>query len=181
MDARLEAMKVTDWKASFRNVYERARKAYQDGAGSPQECIEKEDREFLAECGCSPQELFDLVEDDVTVGEPGFDRALRITEVRREYFLNVDQGKPPERMRRASEFPSPGETLGGFEWLPRILAKARAKLRGELPPELMFSCGGDRHFLRTHGLEPDDFLRAVWKAGNREDEVVSYVRSRGLK
>ena len=179
MGATLTAMKVTDWKAGFREVYERARQAYLEGAGSPQTCIEEGDRAFLAECGCSAQELFDLVEDDVTVGEPGFDRALRITEVRREYFLKVDQGKPPERLRRASEFPSPGETLGGLEWLPRILAKARAKLRGELPPELMYCCGGDRPFLSAHGLDPDGFLRAVWRADDREEEVVSYVKNRG--
>lgn len=173
-------MDEPSWMETFRAAYQRTRSAYEEGAGTPSSSISESDRKFLGEIGCSPQELFDLVEDDVTVGEPGLERALGITRVRWEYFQQVERGKAPERMRRMAEFPPPGDTLGGLAWLPRIIAKARGKLRGELPPELMYCCGGDRHFLGEHGLEPDAFLRAVWKAGDRDEEILEYVRRRGV-
>ena len=34
--------------------------------------------------------------------------------------------------------------IDGIAWLPRILVKARLKLRGEMPADLMYGCGGDR-------------------------------------
>ncbi len=167
------------WVEEFRGAYLRTRRAYEEGAGTPSECISESDRRFLGEIGCSPQELFDLVEDDVTVGEPGLELALRITKIRWAYFQQVERGKAPERMRRISEFPPPGESLGNIPWLPRIIAKARSKLKGELPSELMYSCGGDRHFLREHGLAADAFLQAVWNAGDRDDAILEYVQRRG--
>ncbi len=172
-------MKDSSWGETFRAAYERVKRAYEEGAGTPDTCVSREDGEFLAEIGCSAQELFDLVEDDVTVGEPGLEKAIGITRVRYEYFQEVEQGRAPERLCRITDFPPPGATLGGVHWLPRIIAKARAKLTGELPPELMYCCGGDRHFLQEHGLEPDAFLRAVWKAGDRETEILEFVRRRG--
>ncbi|MGE4183165.1 MAG: DUF5069 domain-containing protein [Limisphaerales bacterium] len=167
------------WAEAFRAAYRRARQAYEEGAGSPALAVSEPDREFLGEIGCSPQEIFDFVEDDVTVGEPDLETALRITRVRWEYFQEVEKGQSPGRLQRVQEFPPPGETLGGIPWLPRIISKARAKLRGELPQELMFGCGGDRHFLREHGLAPDRFLEAVWKAGDNDAEILDYVRRRG--
>ena len=59
----------------------------------------------------------------------------------------------------------------------RIIEKARAKLRGEMPDELMFCCGGDRAFLRKIDLHPADFLREVWAAGDDTQRVVRYVKS----
>ena len=167
------------WEEEFRKIYAKARRAYLDGATDAATCIAAADRPFLAGIGCSAQELFDLVEDDVTVGEPGIDRAVGITRVRREYFREVDGGRASGRTLGAADIPSPSATLGGIAWLPRILAKARAKLRGELPPELMYSCGGDRRFLRDNGLEADAFLKAVWKAGDDEASILDYVRRRG--
>jgi hypothetical protein len=41
----------------------------------------------------------------------------------------------------------------------------------------MFSCGGDRNFLRTQDIAPADFLRAVWAAHGDQDKVLEYVRS----
>jgi len=172
-------MDESSWVEEFRAAYLRTKRAYEEGAGTLPECISESDHRFLGEIGCSPQELFDLVEDDVTVGEPGLERALSITKVRWEYFQQVEGGKAPERIRRMSEFPPPGETLGDIPWLPRIIAKAQGKLKGELPSELMYSCGGDRHFLREHGLEADAFLRAVWKAGDQDNVILDYVRRRG--
>ena len=67
-------------------------------------------------------------------------------------------------------------SLGGHRWLPRIIVKAQAKLRGEMPPELMYGCGGDRPFLKNLGIHPGDFLEAVWRAGNNKQHVLDYLR-----
>lgn len=177
------SMSEATWQDLFRAVYQRARRAYEGGAGTPEACVTGADLKFLDGIGCSAQELFDLVEDDVTMGEPGPETAMKITAVRREYYLDVEKGRAPERVMQVSEFPSRQATLGGIPWLPRILKKAQGKLRGQLPAELMYCCGGDRQFLKAHGLEPDAFLRAVWRAGGGADAdaaILEYVQRRGV-
>jgi hypothetical protein len=63
-------------------------------------------------------------------------------------------------------------------YLPRILAKAKAKLRGELDPDLMFGCGGDRAFLaRSGGLHLADFLRQVWAADGDDGKIVTWIHA----
>ncbi len=66
--------------------------------------------------------------------------------------------------------------MNGMAYLPRILAKARAKLRGELDSDLMFGCGGDRRFLKNHGdIHPADFLRQVWAAKEDDQKLAAWV------
>ena len=75
------------------------------------------------------------------------------------------------------EVPIFGEELAGIAYLPRIIAKARAKLRGGLDPDLMFGCGGDRNFLRKHGdIHPADFLRRVWAASEDDLKISAWVK-----
>ncbi|TLD70649.1 hypothetical protein FEM03_10040 [Phragmitibacter flavus] len=62
-------------------------------------------------------------------------------------------------------------------WLPRIIAKAEAKLRGEMDPDIMFGCGGDRAFLSEVGIHPADFLRMIWAAKGDQDRVVKFVKT----
>ena len=63
-------------------------------------------------------------------------------------------------------------------YLPRIIKKAEAKLKGELDPDMMFGCGGDRRFLSTHGdIQPADFLRHVWAADGDHQKVVDYIKN----
>jgi hypothetical protein len=97
--------------------------------------------------------------------------------VRRDYLHVIQNGIPSEVEITRDDLPTFGDTLGNIAYLPRILAKARAKLRGELDPDLMYCCGGDRKFLREHSIHPADFLRNVWAAGDNDDEVVNLVRS----
>ena len=67
--------------------------------------------------------------------------------------------------------------MDGIPWLPRIIKKAEAKLRGEMAPDLMYGCGGDRNFFREHRLNPADFLRHVWAADGDEAKVLAYVKA----
>jgi hypothetical protein len=61
--------------------------------------------------------------------------------------------------------PKPRSELAGCMWLPRILAKARLFLRGELPREYVVpfchTAGVDGQFLAHFGLTKDDVLAAA--------------------
>ncbi|MGA0846595.1 MAG: DUF5069 domain-containing protein, partial [Luteolibacter sp.] len=124
---------------------------------------------------------FDFVEYFCDEGAPSPTTALLVASVRRDYFTTVQSStlwQGPELNR--DSIPSFGETLNGIAYLPRILAKARAKLRGALDPDLMFCCGGDRNFFGKHGgIHPADFLMAVWRAGDDDAQVADWVLARG--
>ena len=62
-----------------------------------------------------------------------------------------------------------------FRWLPRLIFKARLKLRGEMDPEIMYGCGGDRQFFVKYDIHPADFLRAVWASGGDQAKVLAFV------
>ena len=66
--------------------------------------------------------------------------------------------------------------MAGFAWLPRQIVKARAKLRGEMPAELMYCCGGDRAFFKKVNIDPSDFLRVVWAAREDDHKIIEYVK-----
>lgn len=167
-----------DWEKEFRRIYDHAVRVYdQEGGRTPDECIPKEDQKFLATIGCSPQELYDFAEDWSWAKEPSFEEVLAMTRIRRDYFLK-DQGGKPSRPRNPQDFPPGTQKIEGIEWLPRLLAKARAKLRGELPPQLMYGCGGDRPFLRSLGVGLSEFLAHVRNAGDDDRPILQWLKPR---
>jgi hypothetical protein len=165
-----------NWPKAFREMFEEGMDAYRAGKQDAASMFNEEQRKFLAELGATPQEIFDFVEDTFNGGEPGFETTLLVTAVRREYFLSVQKGKRSKRVIDMDALPAKDAQLGGIEWFPRIIEKARAKLRGEMPPELMYGCGGDRAFLREHGIHAADFLREVWAAGDDTKGILDFVR-----
>lgn len=136
------------------------------------------DLEFLRSIGYKPRELFDFIEDYADDGVPHPSTALLIASVRRDYFLTVQHGvEDHAKVVTPEDLPTFGDELDGIHYLPRILTKARAKLKGQLDPDVMYSCGGDRKFLREHGnIHPADFLRYVWWAKDDDMALVKYVR-----
>jgi len=98
--------------------------------------------------------------------------------VRRSYFLNVQGGRPSSAVLDESKMPAKTEAVRGIEWLPRIIPKAKAKLRGELPASLMYCCGGDRRFFRTHDILPSEFLGLVWRNADNDAAIVDWVVKR---
>ena len=63
----------------------------------------------------------------------------------------------------------------------RIIVKARLKLLGEMPPDLMYGCGGDRPFLRRMKMTLPQFLKLVWDSGTDDRRIIDAVkRSAGL-
>ncbi|RME72083.1 MAG: DUF5069 domain-containing protein, partial [Verrucomicrobia bacterium] len=137
-----------------------------------------EDKAFLASIGVNAQHIFDYVEDVTEWDEPDFETALMIEAVRRDYFFTVQKHVPSDKVLDESTLPGKKEAINGIEWLPRIMPKARAKLRGELPPSLMYCCGGDRNFLKTHDIHPAEFLRAVWAYEDNDEKLVAWVEAR---
>ena len=168
----------SDWKQSFSALFHPAVKKYQGGHTKARGLVNAKGAKFLASIGYSEQEFFDFIEDFAKAGEPTLATALKIAAVRRDYFLKEQKGKPSPHRVSMEKLPSKDAVLGGIKWLPRIIVKAEAKLRGEMPPELMYSCGGDRRFLKEYHLKPADFLKTVWKAQGKKAEIVAWVKAK---
>ena len=169
-----------DWRSQLRAMYDQALHRFEEGDRGPERVIGREALAFLDSIGTSAQELYDFVEDWVEDGEPSFDTVAAITEVRRAYFLTAQEGEPSDKAIPSATLPSGYAALGGYRWLPRIIAKARAKLRGELSPDIMFGCGADRPFLRSVNMEPAEFLNVVWNAGTDDRLILDAVQKKAL-
>ncbi len=167
-----------DWVEEFRALFERKGAAYKNGIQNAEAMFSKEEEVFLRSIGATSQEIFDFVEDWCDDGAPDPETILAITKIRRDYFFQEQQGRFPEKPISKSQFPLRSASLSGLEWFPRIIEKARAKLRGELPPDLMYSCGGDRRFLNKVNIDPVEFLQTVWEAGDNVDHIVKFVTDR---
>lgn len=132
---------------------------------------------FLASVGCSRQELFDFVDDLMEYGEPDLETVCGVQELRRDYFEQVMRGLRSEHVASMDDLPRKTDALGGIQWLPRLIAKARLKLRGEMPPELMYGCGGDRPFVRRMGTSLPAFLKLVWECGDDDLAVLESLKA----
>jgi len=165
------------WNDHFLELFGRCIRRYRNGDKHFDTYYGDEDVALLASIGYRKREFFDFVEDHCDEGAPSPSDALLVAAVRRDYFRVVMDGELARPVVTRDNIPTFGDALGGFHYLPRLLAKARAKLRGELDPDLMYGCGGDRKFLREHGdIHPADFLRHVWAADD-DDEVVGWLKN----
>ena len=167
-----------DWTEEFRTLFQYKVTAYKNGIQNAGAMFSNEEERFLRSIGATPQEIFDFVEDWCDAGAPDPEIALAITKIRRDYFLHEQQGRYSGNQISTSEFPARRASLAGLEWFPRIIEKARAKLRGELPSDLMYSCGGDRRFLHKIRIGPVEFLQVVLEAEDNIDHIVKFVTDR---
>jgi hypothetical protein len=164
------------WNDTFLALFDRCVTTYQSGNHDFETYYQAGDLAFLIGIGHKPREFFDFVEDFCEDGKPSASTALLIAAVRRDYFLTVQKGAISNRLLTRDNIPTFGDELEGMPYLPRILAKARGKIRGELDPDLMFGCGGDRRFLENHGdIHPADFLRQVWAADDDDLKLAAWV------
>ena len=167
-----------DWVKAFRTLFEQKVMAYKSGIHEVEAMFSKDDEDFLRSIGATSQEIFDFVEDWCDAGVPDPETVLAITKIRRDYFIHEQQGQLAEHPMSESQFPPRDTSLAGLTWFPRIIEKARAKLRGELPPDLMYSCAGDRRFLNSVNINPVEFLQTVREAGEKTEHIVKYVTDR---
>lgn len=168
---------------TFRSLYDKAAALYAKGQRGPDTYFTADESAWLASNGITAQHLYDYAEDQNNYdGEPGYDIALGIEYLRRDYFLNVQHGKPSSVIANPDTWPAKDAARQGIVWLPRILPKARAKLRGELPSSMMYCCGGDRKFFAAHDIHPTEFLNLIWRLDGNDDAIVDWVvrRSSGV-
>jgi hypothetical protein len=163
------------WAGRLRQLYEKALAQFRAGNRDAGRFFKADELAFLATIGARPSELFDFAED---AGELDWETALLICAVRRDYFLAEQRGEPAATRLSADAFPAKNARLGGIAWLPRLILKTKARLRGELPDELMYCCGGDRKFFKDHDIHPADFLRAVWAAREDDAQMLDYVKGK---
>ncbi|MFI5337622.1 MAG: DUF5069 domain-containing protein [Opitutales bacterium] len=167
-----------DFTPEFRSLYDKAARLYAAGQRGADTYFDAREQAFLAAHGLTAQNFFDYAEDLVNYGEPGYDRALAIELVRRDYFLNVQGGQASKHVLDEAKMPAKTDAVEGITWLPRIIPKAKAKLRGELPWTLMYCCGGDRRFFKEHDIEPSEFLAVVARHERDDAAIIAWVVKR---
>jgi len=166
------------WNDQFLTLFRSCLEKYKSGNKDFNSYYSAKDLAFLQSIGYKPRELFDFIEDLADEGSPSESTALLIASVRRDYLHTVQSGKISTHEINAHDLPTFGDTLDGINYLPRILTKARAKLKGELNPDIMYGCGGDRNFFKKHGnIPPSDFLRNVWACGENDQHIIDYLRA----
>ncbi len=164
-----------EWKSEFRELYQSAQERYRDGRDTVDAIFEDEEVLFLSSLGCSTQELFDFVEDSINWGDVEYDQVEGVTALRRDYFVNILASQPATTMIDPSLIPAKKDEVDGIAWLPRLIVKARAKLMGELHPDLMYGCGGDRPFLRDRNSNLVDFLK-VTRDADDDQAIINYIK-----
>jgi hypothetical protein len=174
-------MDQESWKTEFHSVYSRGISNWRSGRRVSHKLFNEQDLRFLNSIGCSAQELADFVEDFCTDGEPDFETVLEVQTIRKDYFTHVLGLKHAEHTARMEDLPPKSEAVDGIAWLPRLIVKARLKLRGEMPSDLMYGCGGDRPFLRRMRSSLPEFLRLVRDCGEDTRRIVDrFKNSAGL-
>jgi hypothetical protein len=161
------------WQQRFRELYDKALVKYGNEHRKVETMFTPREVNVLREFGAKPMELYDYAEDSSDVD---WETALLMTAARRDYFLHEQGGQWSDKTISVEKLPAKTDELEGIVWLPRIIEKAKARLRGEMPNDLMYCCGGDRRFFRTHDIHPADFLRMVWAAKGKQEKIVAYVK-----
>ena len=169
-------MELNAWTKRLRAVYDKAVSLYRAGNRDDATYFTEDEKSFLSSMGLRPINVYDYAEDFVTSGEPDWETYLLIAAARRDYHLFEQQGVSSKAEIRPDELPPKRAALDRIPWLPRIIKKASCFLEGALCHDIMYCCGGDRHFLREHGLHPADFLRAVWAAKGDNQKILAFVK-----
>jgi hypothetical protein len=169
-------MEDADWIQRLREVHARGIIAAKTGCRSPKTMFGAEDVEFLRSIGCSAQELFDFVDDYLYDAEPDLEEVLAIQSIRRDYFLNEMSGTWTGRVVSMADLPAKSAAVDGISWLPRLIVKARLKLRGEMPDDLMYGCGGDRPFVKRMRTTLAGFLQLVRDCREDDRKIVDTLK-----
>lgn len=166
------------YQNKLKAIWEAAVSAYQSGNREPDSFFDTDTVAYLKKLGLNVMDVYDYAEDYVSSEEPDFGTFLMICEARRDYFYTVQKSQLSSKRLDPATLPAKDEEVKGIVWLPRIIPKALAKLKGELPPEIMYGCGGDRRFFKTNKIHPAEFLRAAWAYETTPDRLVEWVENR---
>lgn len=163
------------YQKTLKAIWEDAVAKYEAGNREPDSYFDKATQAELASVGLNTMDVYDYAEDFVTREEPDFETFLLVSAARRDYFLTVQEGKPSDQVIASEGLPPKDAEIKGIVWLPRIMPKAYAKLKGELPAETMYGCGGDRNFFKNNNIHPADFLRAAWAYEDDASKLIDWV------
>ena len=159
-------------------IWENSVKLYQNGNTSADTFPIHDDLPFLQGIGLNKMDIFDYVEDWVCEGTPDVATFLLIHDIRRDFFIEEQKRIPSLEILDSQTLPGKTDLLEGIVWLPRVIKKAKAKLRGQLPADTMFCCGGDRAFFANNDIHPAEFLRIIRKSGTDDQLIANWVLER---
>lgn len=169
-------MSTPSWENTFKEVHARGVAAWKAGRRAPTTMFTASDSEFLYSIGCSNQEMFDFVDDYGYGGEPDLDTVLAVQAIRKDYLENEMAGVRSTFVASMESLPAKSFAVDGIPWLPRLIVKARLKLRGEMPADLMYGCGGDRPFVARMKTTLHDFLALVRTHGTDDRKIIDATK-----
>lgn len=167
-----------EYHKSLKSIWDKATALYSEGNRDASSYFNPDESQFLDSIGATAQEVFDFAEDYNLHGEPDFTSFALVQDIRRSYFLEEQGGVRASDVVDPATLPSKQEEAEGIVWLPRIIQKAKAKLQGRMHPNMMYGCGGDRHFLKENDIHIAEFLRIVWRFENDEAAIVQWTLKR---
>lgn len=133
---------------------------------------------ILSSLGMSKIDVFDYAEDWCLHQTPDLLTFILVHYERWSFFTEEQNNIPSDKRLDPKDLPDKTKHIRGILWLPRILPKARAKLKGELPDGVMFGCGGDRQFFQSNHIHPAQFLRLVRRFGDNDEAIIEWVETR---
>lgn len=166
------------YQSQLKAIWTKAVDLYEAGNRDSSTYFNGEESDFLGSIGHTAQEVYDFAEDWVKSGEPDLETFLLIAAQRRDFFLQEMKGQNSTTVVDTPDLPPKTDSVRGIEWLPRIIPKARAKLRGEMSDDLMYCCGGDRRFFKQHQIHPAEFLSFVRTHFNDDEAIIDFVVGR---
>ncbi len=172
------SMSHSNYHQTLKQLWQKSVDRCVKGDHAKENWFDTSEKEFLASIGCTVQEIFDFADDFTRHGEPDETTFLLLANLRRHYFLNQQNGVPSTHVVEMADLPPKDEAVDGVRWLPRLIRKAHAKLRGEMNPDLMYGCGGDRGFFRDHNIHVAEFLQVVLEHEHDDRAVIDWVLAR---
>ncbi len=127
-----------DWKTEFHEAFDAGVVRRKGGCGEPDKMFEPNEVSFLESIGCSAQEMFDFCDDYVSWGDVIYEHVEALQAVRYDHYVKELDSQPASHRMEMDEFPPKDAEVEGVPWLPRLIVKARAKLAGQLPADLMY-------------------------------------------
>lgn len=171
-------MQNYDYQKQLQELWKKAVDLYAGGSRDAESYFTGEEQSFLDSIGITAREVYDFAEDFNHGGEPDLATFLIIQDIRRSYFLEVLKGVRSTKRIHPSDLPPKTDKARGILWLPRIIPKAFAKLHGQMDPELMYGCGGDRHFFKENDIHPGEFLHVAWQNEGNPEAIIDWVEKR---
>lgn len=166
-----------DYHTRLKALWDKGVEDYHNGGRVPGAYLTEEEQAFLSEIGANEQDLYDYTDDSIRYGEPDFEMFWAVQSMRFNYFRMIMKNRQGDYTAPMEAYSPKNAEINGIPWLPRIIEKAKRKLRGELNPDIMYGCGGDRQFCKTHNLHLAEFLQLVWTHWDNHQAIAAYIEA----